>query len=481
MTVTSVQTRARAGVTYAVGVIRVSQQGKREAERFKSPSEQRDRIAAEIRRQGAELAQCFQEIDISGKLPLARRHGLRQAVEAIEAGHARVLVVAYFDRLVRNLRVQAEVVQRVEAAGGRVLALDFGEVTEKTAAQWLSSTLMGAVAEYYARSVGERLASTAAMAIASGVPVGALPPGYRRDPATRRVVLHEAEAAVMREAFAMRADGASWSAVRGFMAANGIVRSIGNTRTLLHSRTYLGELTLGDVVNPGSHTPLVDLETFERIGRQKGEAFKAAPGRKSELLLSGLRLLRCATCGHSLLASTQTTRFGKSFRLYRCNPGLVCSRRVAIDAALADQAVTDYVRELVANDAETEGPGMELIEARAAVDAAQAALDTAIRGYIAAGVLDEASAQQSLRELREKRDAAADRASDLERAARAVGDGITLNGSADWDALTLADRREIITAVLARVVVAPGGGKVRGASRLTFVTVRDELGGDALG
>src|SRR5579864_2271426 len=102
MTVTSVQTRARAGVTYAVGVIRVSQQGKREAERFKSPSEQRDRIAAEIRRQGAELAQCFQEIDISGKLPLARRHGLRQAVEAIEAGHARVLVVAYFDRLVRD-------------------------------------------------------------------------------------------------------------------------------------------------------------------------------------------------------------------------------------------------------------------------------------------------------------------------------------------------------------------------------------------
>ena len=37
-----------------------------------------------------------------------------------------MLIVGYFDRLVRSLRVQGEVVSRVEAAGGEVLAVDYG-------------------------------------------------------------------------------------------------------------------------------------------------------------------------------------------------------------------------------------------------------------------------------------------------------------------------------------------------------------------
>ena len=46
----------------------------------------------------------------------------------VEAGEADVVVVAYFDRLVRSLAVQAEVVERVEQAGGAILAVDVGEV-----------------------------------------------------------------------------------------------------------------------------------------------------------------------------------------------------------------------------------------------------------------------------------------------------------------------------------------------------------------
>ncbi len=42
------------------------------------------------------------------------RDGLRTAVEAVEAGKADVIVAAYFDRLVRSLRVQDELVSRVE-------------------------------------------------------------------------------------------------------------------------------------------------------------------------------------------------------------------------------------------------------------------------------------------------------------------------------------------------------------------------------
>jgi len=53
----------------------------------------------------------------------------------LEAGEAGVVVVAYFDRLVRSLAVQREVVGRVEQAGGAIVAVDVGEVRADTASR----------------------------------------------------------------------------------------------------------------------------------------------------------------------------------------------------------------------------------------------------------------------------------------------------------------------------------------------------------
>src|SRR5260370_27586221 len=89
----------------AIGVTRVSRVGGREGETFVSPNEQQRRIADACSRDGLRLIDVFEELDISGGAPLARRHGLREAVELVEAGQADVIVVAYFDRLVRSLTV----------------------------------------------------------------------------------------------------------------------------------------------------------------------------------------------------------------------------------------------------------------------------------------------------------------------------------------------------------------------------------------
>jgi len=128
----------------AIGIVRVSQTSGREGESFVSPAEQRDRAAAACERGGPMLVEIINELDdVSGATALERRPGLRRAVAAIEAGEADV-VVAYFDRLVRSLRVQDELVSRVERAGGQVLAVDVGRVTNDSAGQWLSSTMRGA-------------------------------------------------------------------------------------------------------------------------------------------------------------------------------------------------------------------------------------------------------------------------------------------------------------------------------------------------
>jgi DNA invertase Pin-like site-specific DNA recombinase len=144
-------------------------------------------------------------------------------------------VAAYFDRLVRSLTVQAEIVQRVERAGGKVLAVDVGQVTEGTASQWLSGTMHGMVAEYYARAAGERTAAAQARAVARGVlPWPNITPGYligedgvlSPDPTTAPIVT---------EAFRMRGEGAPIAEVRRYLTANGIDRSYHGVQSLLRS------------------------------------------------------------------------------------------------------------------------------------------------------------------------------------------------------------------------------------------------------
>ena len=157
----------------AIGIVRVSEQGDRPDERLRSPDEQTERIREYCATHELELiADPRPEIDVSGTTELDQRLVLREAIEAIEAGRATVLVAAYFDRLFRSLKVQAEVLERVERAGGRVCALDVGDISQATAAQWFSASALGMLAEYASRSARERSRRGIEAAVRGGAYVG---------------------------------------------------------------------------------------------------------------------------------------------------------------------------------------------------------------------------------------------------------------------------------------------------------------------
>src|SRR5437773_3263879 len=106
-----------------VVVVRVSEKGDREDERFHSPEVQIEAARRWAKDRGERLAGApIPEIDVSGRMPLSKRPGLLAAIEMIEAGQADQLVVAYFDRLVRSLKVQLEVIERVEGGRGDLRA-----------------------------------------------------------------------------------------------------------------------------------------------------------------------------------------------------------------------------------------------------------------------------------------------------------------------------------------------------------------------
>jgi Recombinase len=110
---------------------------------------------------------------------------------------------------------------------------------------------------------------------------------------------------VMREAFELRATGATVDAVRGFLADHGIERTYAGVAQLLRNRVYLGELHFGELHNVEAHDGIVDPDVFKRV-----QAVSLPRGRmaKSEQLLARLGVLRCASCDGRMSVTTSNYR-----------------------------------------------------------------------------------------------------------------------------------------------------------------------------
>ncbi|MDA0169192.1 recombinase family protein [Solirubrobacter taibaiensis] len=440
----------------AIGITRVSQVGEREGERFASPDVQEDRLRATCEREGIDLIRILPEMDVSGGLPLEERPGLGPAIAAIEAGEAEVLAGAYFDRLFRNLREQADAVQRVEAVRGEVLTVDFGRVTENgSAAQWLSGTMLGAVSEYFKRSAKERSGAAVQRAINRGVPPWPnVTPGFVRGEDGRfRPDTPERVQAVV-DALTLRADGQSVANVRDHLRANGYPAiSYHGTQTLLCSRVLRGEIHFGGYEpNLNAHDHIVEEDLWQAVQRAKVSRGRRA---KSDRLLARLKVLRCATCDGFMVVGS--AHHGE-YPLYRCSPTGDCPRRVTISAEVVERAVETAVRKAIADEQGRASMQQNARDAESALARSQAELDALI------AILDplEPAARVRLEAATAKRNADRERVEQL----RGTSASITVHPATDWDRLNLAERRALIRATIERATVAPGRGAGRVAVKL---------------
>jgi site-specific DNA recombinase len=436
----------------AIGIVRVSRVSGREGESFASPDEQRQRIEAECERDGLDLLDVIPEMDVSGGTPLAKREGLRTAVERVEAGEAQVVVAAYFDRLCRSLKVQGELIERVEAAGGQVLAVDVGQVTNGSAGQWLSGTLLGAVNEYQRRTTTERTAGAQARAVARGAtPWARVPLGYDRSNGT--LSPNPDEVPIVRQAFKMRADGESLAAIRKMLKSHGIERSHRGVQVMLANRIYLGELHFGKLVNLAACEPIIDRELWDRVQRI---VIPRGPQPASTRLLSRLGILRCGSCGARL--STMKLPKQGDYPIYRCPTSSDCDRHMTISAVIAEEVVVAATRAAIADIEGRAHAQANRRQAEADLASAESALEAAVSAFDGLGDLQ--ATKDKLAQLGAAADEARER---LER--MGAGDiAIRVNGAEEWDQLTHDEQRELIRATIKTAVVAPG----RGADRITI-------------
>jgi hypothetical protein len=303
-------------------------------------------------------------------------------------------VVAYFDRLVRSLKVQLEVIERVERAGGEIFALDHGKLTNGTAAQRLSTNMLGSVFQYFAEITGEKVTAAQARAVARGVyPHPRVPVGYARGE-DGVLTVEPAAAKVVVRAFKRRDRGASLVDIQALLAKNGIERALSGVAWMLRSRMYLGEIHFGELHNLNAHEPIIkDRALFERVQRRTVSRGRQA---KSERLLARLGVLRCGTCGARMVINSDSGS-------YRCGDTRAhrCRRRAAVKADRVEATVLDAIRVYwaTANAQRGDSRRRQIREADEAIKRANVDLDNTIRQLGELGLLGRPASQETLAKL----------------------------------------------------------------------------------
>ena len=262
-------------------------------------------------------------------------------------------------------------------------------------------------------------------------------------------------ATAVAEAFKLRANGATVMEVREHLSQHGVKRSFHGVQALLQSRILLGELRFGAIVNEHAHEAIVDRDTWRRVQRQIVAArpspevgAAAGPARRA-----ALRHLRRSD-GHRHDRAGTTS---EAVRVLPVQPHLGLSAKRDDQRRRRRGDRDRAVKEILTGLQGTASADTGLASARADVERTENDLDAAVRAF--SGLDDVDAARERLAALRDARDAARDRLDELQAAVAAGGD-VTAD---DWDLLTLAERRDLIRAVVDRAVVAPG----RGTERIT--------------
>ena len=406
------------------------------------------------------IAAEYTEPDTSGRKPLDKRKGLKRAVEDVESKRSSIILTAYFDRFVRSVSTRAEVVQRVERAEGQVICLDTGRTTNATAADKLSGTLLAAIAEFYADQVGEKLAVSTQRNIDNGVaPFPHVTIAYEKiadGPNKGKLRPHPTNAPIVREAIAMRLRGASFTKLLRYFDEHEIKMSQSTVTKLFKSTLLIGEIHFGSFT-PNLNAidePICDRATFAKLQRTFVSRGRNA---KSERLLARLGVLRCETCDSRLTVSTTTRKRVDGTRVpyfyYRCT-NVLCERPAMIACSDAEDFVRDETIRLAEGIVGEAHADIDVEAARVASEDAQTKLDDAVRSLLG---IDSPATREVLDELQLARDVAV---AEHDRLSRLAAPTIRVTAH-DWPMMLLDERRDLISALVDRVVVTPGKGPGR--------------------
>jgi DNA invertase Pin-like site-specific DNA recombinase len=487
----------------------------RARERTISLDEQLRSISAWAERAGVELAEPVIEQGVSGsKSWRARELGL--AVRKCETGEADGIIVAWQDRLSReNGLATAEVWDALDRARARLVCAAEGLDTA-TGDHELIFTIKAGIARDQWKRFRENWENARRRSTEAGVAGKAHVPFAYEVGTDRRLVPVRKEADALRRAFAMRAQGASWSEIAAFLDATGLEprqgwakrREIQGKRRwipnsvarLISNPVYLGHVRFGELVNEAAHEAIVTRGEWLAAQRKgPGRLCRSAEGTR----LVGL--IFCASCGKRMTPSA-------SINAYRClkrrHNGPECTASAYLrmdhgDAFVVAKFVERYGKALGALDDEADGTGEPDIEPlRRRLAHAEDAMQTLVDDPLSLAALPSRTRAELLRNAQDEVDdarKALDDALELRQTSVSqvlnsfdLGDIFesgdpssngTFRGRQSLDsgsvfALSVPDQRRLLAAGIARIDVAKGGRHdLENRVLITWTDEQDEVAG----
>lgn len=295
--------------------------------------------------------EVIEDLDISGFSTGIERPGLKKALSLIEDGFADTLVIFKIDRLARSIVTFHQVLDRVEAVGGRLVSvsesLDFG-----TPAGRLVASVLASFAEFESQTISARVKGAQQHLESIGKWRGGRRPfGWTPEPAPDGkglvLVINEEEASHIRSVVGRVLSGDSLSTIAGDLNLAGVLTSNGKPwrrQTLLK---FLRGDRLRHIIGEGDYV-LVQKVVASR--QKRPEAVLTEKG-----LLSGPI---CGRCGNRL---RETAKAGR--RIYACQQGAPGIGYCGLSAS-ADRLEETVVEKLLGTigKLEVETPQGELVD-----------------------------------------------------------------------------------------------------------------------
>lgn len=299
---------------------------------FNSLDAQREACEAFIKsqaHQGWVLVETFEDGGFTGAS--MERPGFQALLRSVDKRRIDVVVVYKVDRLSRSLFDFVKVMERFNAQDVAFVSVTQNFSTADAIGRLTLNMLMS-FAEFERAMIIERTRDKIAAARRKGKWTGGnVPFGY--DVRSKRLVINEAEAAIVREMFWKYLTGTSALLLATDMNGlkqdpSGLIRrnrhpwAQARILGMLKSRVYLGEVHSHGTYYPGEHSALIDREVFEAVqsmlatqNRRDRAPYTQMSRASKEYLLRGI--LRCGHCGR-LMTTASVRRGMEAHRYYRC-------------------------------------------------------------------------------------------------------------------------------------------------------------------
>ncbi|HET8671408.1 MAG TPA: recombinase family protein [Candidatus Saccharimonadales bacterium] len=262
-------------------------------------------------------------IDAGESAKTSMRPQLQAMLARLKKGDINYVIVHKVDRLARNRLDDATINLAIVNSGARLVSVS--ENIDETPSGKLVHGVMSSVAEFFSNNLANEVTKGMIQKLRAGGTVSKVPVGYLNitrfidGKAIKTVVVDPERAPLVQEAFELYATGRySLNTIADIFEAKGLtysqsVSKAGGAITANHwhrlfrKRYYIGKIIWQGVEYQGSHTPLIDEETFEKVQEtMKQHANSGERAYRSTHYLKGS--LRCARCGGRITFSVSTKK-----------------------------------------------------------------------------------------------------------------------------------------------------------------------------